>query len=199
MRGEDGVSCVWLAPTFGRRLQSVHFTSRCVGVRASRKERARRCSKLARQNLAAQRHPSTIAKLLRHQCDPALQRPRRASPQALVIRADHVGLNSFEAAAEAAADNDKRSPPEEEVQALQTLSPRRSALGTFVQTPIEACAAPDQTQQPDPVPHLLWRCANGAARLAMVFLCAWAPIEHGMAWKRPFEEHVRPGCSGSRA
>ena len=115
MRGEDGVSCVWLAPTFGRRLQSVHFTSRCVGVRASRKERARRCSKLARQNLAAQRHPSTIAKLLRHQCDPALQRPRRASPQALVIRADHVGLNSFEAA--------------EEVQALQTLSPGEGVAG----------------------------------------------------------------------
>jgi hypothetical protein len=40
-----------------------------------------------------------------------------------------VGLNSFEAAAEAAADNDKRSPPEEEVQALQTLSPGEGVAG----------------------------------------------------------------------
>ena len=130
-------------------------------LRACRKERARRYAKLARQNLAAQRYPSKVAKLLRHQCDPALQRPRRASPQTLVIRADHVGLNSFEAAAEAAADNDKRSMTEDEVQALQTLSPRRSALGTLAQMPIEACPAPDQTQQPAPGPHL-----SGAAPMA---------------------------------
>ena len=108
-----------------------------------------------------------------------------------------MGLNSFEAAAEAAADNDKRSTTEDEVQALQTLSPRRSALGTFAQTPIEACAAPDETQQPAPVPHLLWRCANGAARLPMVKLRAWARIEHGMAWTRLWQDQVRPGCSGS--
>jgi len=110
-----------------------------------------------------------------------------------------VELNSFEAAAEAAADDDKRSPPEDEVQALHTLSPRRSALGTFAQMPIEACAAPDHPRQPAPVPHLLWRCANGAARLAMVKLRAWAPIEHGMGWTRLCEDQVRPGCSGSGA
>ena len=49
-------------------------------LRACRKERARRYAKLARQNLAAQRYRSKVAKLLRHQCDPALLRPCRASP-----------------------------------------------------------------------------------------------------------------------
>ena len=91
----------------------------------------------------------------------------------------------------------QHSPPEDEVQALQTLSPRRSALCTLAQMPIEACPAPDQTQQPAPGPHLSGAAPMAQACLPMVKLRAWARIEHGMALRRLWQDHVRSGCSGS--
>ena len=61
----------------GLLLLSLSGNLASTALRASRKERARRCSKLARQNLAAQRYSSKVAKLLRHQCESS---PATAAP-----------------------------------------------------------------------------------------------------------------------
>ena len=100
-------------------------------------------------------------------------------------------LNSFEAAAEAATAARRWGPSTANLvaPALGTRHLGSKANRRLCSARSDATASSSATS--------LWRCANGAARLPMVKLRAWARIEHGMAWTRLWQDQVRPGCSGS--